>query len=68
MTSTKNSTAKHERYHIPNLKRGLEVFELLAKNPDGLTLPDIARLSGYSKKQHFQDFVHARRLRVCGKK
>lgn len=54
MTSTKNSTAKHERYHIPNLKRGLEVFELLAKNPDGLTLPDIARLSGYSKSSIFR--------------
>lgn len=22
----------HQRYHIPNLKRALEVFEVLAKN------------------------------------
>ena len=44
----------HERYHVPNLKRGLEVFELLAKNPDGLTLPEIAKTSGYSKSSIFR--------------
>ena len=44
----------HERYHIPNLKRALEVFELLAKNPDGLSLPVISRTTGYSKNSIFR--------------
>ncbi len=44
----------YERYHVPNLKRGLEVFELLAKNPDGLTLPQIAKLTKYSKSSIFR--------------
>ena len=48
----------HERYHVPNLKRGLEVFELLAKNPDGLTLPEIAKTSGYSKSSIFRIHAH----------
>ena len=44
----------HERYHVPNLKRGLEVFELLAKNTDGLTLPEISKMAGYSKSSIFR--------------
>ena len=44
----------HERYHVPNLKRGLEVFELLAKNPDGMTLPEISKTAGYSKSSIFR--------------
>ena len=44
----------HERYHVPNLKRALEVFELLAKNPDGMSLPEIARTTGYSKSSIFR--------------
>ena len=44
----------HERYHIPNLKRALEVFELLAKNPNGLSLPKIASTTGYSKNSIFR--------------
>ena len=46
--------SNHERYHVPNLKRGLEVFELLAKNPDGMTLPQIAKTAGYSKSSIFR--------------
>ena len=53
MTYSKNQTT-HERYHVPNLKRGLEVFELLAKNPDGLTLPEISKIAGYSKSSIFR--------------
>ncbi len=44
----------HERYHVPNLKRALEVFELLAKNPEGMSLPMIARTTGYSKSSIFR--------------
>ncbi len=46
--------APHERYHVPNLKRALEVFELLAKNPDGMALPEIARTTGCSKSSIFR--------------
>lgn len=49
-----STTAPHERYHVPNLKRALEVFELLAKNPDGMSLPEIARTTGYSKSSIFR--------------
>ncbi|MFR6033095.1 MAG: helix-turn-helix domain-containing protein [Bacilli bacterium] len=44
----------HERYHVPNLKRALEVFELLAKNPDGLTIPEIVKITHYSKSSTFR--------------
>ena len=44
----------HERYHVPNLKRALEVFELLAKNPDGLTIPEIVKITHYSKSSIFR--------------
>lgn len=44
----------HQRYHIPNLKRALEVFEVLAKNTDGITLSEIARITGYSKNSIFR--------------
>jgi len=52
----KKSIAKnaHERYHVPNLKRALEVFELLAKNVEGLTIPEIVRVTHYSKSSIFR--------------
>ena len=53
MTSSEKHIT-HERYHVPNLKRGLEVFELLAKNPDGMTLPEISKTAGYSKSSIFR--------------
>lgn len=46
--------APHERYHVPNLKRALEVFELLAKHTEGMSLPEIARATGYSKSSIFR--------------
>ena len=46
--------APHERYHVPNLKRALEVFELLAKNPDGMTLPEISKATNSSKSSIFR--------------
>lgn len=44
----------YERYHIPNLKRALDVFELLAKNPGGLTLSEISSETKYSKNSIFR--------------
>ena len=44
----------HQRYHIPNLKRALEVFEVLAKNTDGINLSEIALITGYSKNSIFR--------------
>ena len=49
-----NQEFPRERYHVPNLKRALEVFELLAKNPEGLSLPEIARTTGHSKSSIFR--------------
>lgn len=48
------AVAPHQRYHIPNLKRGLEVFEVLAKNTDGISLSEISRITGYSKNSIFR--------------
>ena len=48
------AAAPHQRYHIPNLKRGLEVFEVLAKNTDGISLSEISRITGYSKNSIFR--------------
>ena len=47
-------SAEHLRYHIPNLKRALEVFEVLAKNTDGVSLTEIAKITGYSKNSIFR--------------
>lgn len=44
----------YERYHIPNLKRALDVFELLAKNTEGLTLTEISSATKYSKNSIFR--------------
>lgn len=52
--SDNQDATKHQRYHIPNLKRALEVFEVLAKNTDGISLSDIARTTGYSKNSIFR--------------
>lgn len=48
------AAAPHQRYHIPNLKRGLEVFEVLSKNTDGISLSEISRITGYSKNSIFR--------------
>ena len=50
----KNSGATYERYHIPNLKRALDVFELLARNNKGLTLSEISAATKYSKNSIFR--------------
>lgn len=50
----KNKKNQHERYHIPNLKRALEVFELLAEEPQGMGMSEISRTTGYSKNSIFR--------------
>lgn len=54
MAKVGEKKTNYERYHVPNLKRGLEVFEMLAKNPDGMTLPEISKTSGYSRSSIFR--------------
>lgn len=44
----------YARYHIPNLERALEVFELLAKHMEGLTLSEISAATKYSKNSIFR--------------
>lgn len=50
----KDGAPSYERYHIPNLKRALDVFELLAKNNGGLTLSEISAATKYSKNSIFR--------------
>ena len=50
----KPAKKSYERYHIPNLKRALDVFELLAKNTGGLTLSEISAETKYSKNSIFR--------------
>ena len=50
----KKENISYERYHIPNLKRALDVFELLAKNNSGLTLSEISAATKYSKNSIFR--------------
>lgn len=54
MANSTEKVSNHERYHVPNLKRGLEIFELLAKNTDGMTLPEISKTTRYSKSSVFR--------------
>lgn len=53
-TENKKTAGAYERYHIPNLKRALDVFELLAKNNDGMTLPELCAATKYSKNSIFR--------------
>lgn len=32
----------NSRYHVPNLERALDLFELLSENPQGLTISDVS--------------------------
>ncbi|MBO6102327.1 MAG: IclR family transcriptional regulator [Opitutales bacterium] len=50
----KEGATNYERYHIPNLKRALDVFELLAKDNSGLTLSEISSATKYSKNSIFR--------------
>ncbi len=43
MSDVKTQSGKNTaRYHVPNLERGLMIFELLADKPDGANISDIA--------------------------
>lgn len=54
MDDSSETVKNNARYHIPNVKRALEVFELLAKHPDGFTLANLARATNYSKSSVFR--------------
>jgi DNA-binding IclR family transcriptional regulator len=42
------------RYHVPNLGRALEIFELLARHAEGLGVSEIAQALGVSKNSVFR--------------
>lgn len=54
MQTPEKEQKSYERYHIPNLERALEVFELLAKHTEGLTLSEISAATKYSKNSIFR--------------
>ncbi len=42
------------RYHVPNLERALQILELLAKNPEGMTISQIAEALGVPRNSVFR--------------
>ncbi len=54
MATKKTKTKSYERYHIPNLKRALDILEILAKNTNGMTLGEIAKAAKYTKNSVFR--------------
>lgn len=54
MQTPEKEKKSYARYHIPNLERALEVFELLAKHSEGLTLSGISSMTKYSKNSIFR--------------
>jgi len=37
------ATKNEQRYHVPNLERGMAIMEFLARHPDGLSMAEIAQ-------------------------
>src|SRR6266513_2137119 len=51
---TKYAPSMDARYAVPALDKGLDVIELLARETDGLTLNEIARLLGRTSSELFR--------------
>ncbi len=45
---------KNSKYHVPNLERALDILELLAKHPAGLTVADITKELQISRNSVFR--------------
>ncbi len=54
MSPKKPKAKSYERYHIPNLKRALDILEILARNPAGMTLGEISKAAKYTKNSVFR--------------
>jgi len=54
MPLKKPKVKSYERYHIPNLKRALDILEILAKNTQGMTLGEISKAAKYTKNSVFR--------------
>jgi DNA-binding IclR family transcriptional regulator len=55
MTARKKSPARTPaRYAVPALDKGIDVLELLAREPDGLTLKEIAHVLGRTSSELFR--------------
>jgi DNA-binding IclR family transcriptional regulator len=44
----------NSKYHVPNLERALELFELLAENPQGLTISEMSNLLNFPRNSVFR--------------
>lgn len=44
----------NSKYHVPNLERALEIFELLARHAQGLTLSEISNLLKFSRNSVYR--------------
>ncbi|MBF0199489.1 MAG: IclR family transcriptional regulator [Planctomycetes bacterium] len=51
---TPAKTDNSNNYHVPNLDRGLSIFELLSKHPDGLGITEISQITGFPKNSVFR--------------
>ncbi|MCV6605999.1 MAG: IclR family transcriptional regulator [Porticoccaceae bacterium] len=56
-TRSESNTARRKSYSAPALEKGLDVLELLAREPDGLNLSDIAKRLNRSVGELFRMLV-----------
>ncbi len=54
MIESSDKTNNDSNYHVPNLKRALQVIELLAENRDGMTLSEIVETLALPKNSIFR--------------
>lgn len=52
MAELKNNT--NSKYHVPNLERTLELFELLSENPQGLTISEMSSILNFPRNSVFR--------------
>jgi DNA-binding IclR family transcriptional regulator len=52
MAELKNTT--NSKYHVPNLERALELFELLSENPQGLTISEMSSILNFPRNSVFR--------------
>ena len=52
MAKLKNNT--NSKYHVPNLERALELFELLSENPQGLTISEMSTILNFPRNSVFR--------------
>ena len=63
VTKQKSKSAPRQEYSVPGLEKGIEIFELLAGEHNGLTISEIAYRLGRSISQLFRIIVVLERMR-----